>query len=307
MLPYAEHRGAPLDLAARSCIDGLTKATNHGNVRFMHDGFRSLVDAIESTNPGQILMVTGAGVSLASGIPTFRGSDVGAIWKRDVTELGTYAFFEEDPAGSWAWYLSRFGKIKDAKPNPGHWAIAALERFQLDRGGDFLLVTQNVDTLHEQAGSKRMIKVHGTSDRYRCSRVGCIFGAPEGSIFASNVDIEPFTQNPIRANVPTCPACGSFLRMHVLWFDETYVGHKNYRWPEVCKAVETEAELVIFAGTSFSVGVTELVLQISRLRDVPVFNIDPTPRVDDSHIVPIAAGSETVLVEVCKELGIASA
>jgi NAD-dependent deacetylase len=270
----------------------------------MQEALRSLVDAVQSTNPGQILIVTGAGVSHASGIPTFRGSDAGAIWKRDVMELGTNAFFEEDPAGSWSYYLARFEKIKDAKPNPGHKAIAALERFQLARGGDFLLVTQNVDTLHEQGGSKQMIKVHGSSDRYRCARVGCIFGAPDGSLFSFNVDIEPFQKNPVKENVPRCPVCDSFLRMHVLWFDETYVGHKNYRWRDVCAAIETQAKLVIFAGTSFSVGLTELVLHFAEQRKLPIFNIDPTPRVDDPNIVHITAGAETALVEVCQELGI---
>lgn len=271
----------------------------------MLDALQSLTSAIQSTNAGQILVVTGAGVSHASGIPTFRGSDPGAIWKRDVTELGTNAFFEEDPAGSWSWYLGRFDTLKGAKPNPGHVAIAALEKFQLARGGDFLLVTQNVDTLHEQAGSKKMVKVHGTSDRFRCSRVGCLFGAPEGSIFDFNVDLEPFQTNPVKENVPRCPVCGSFLRMHILWFDESYVGHKNYRWREVCAAAETQAKLVIFIGTSFSVGVTELVLHFAEQRNVPTFNIDPTPRVDTPHIVSIAAGAETALVEVCRALGIA--
>ena len=272
----------------------------------MDDALRLLVDAVRMTHPGQILLVTGAGVSLASGIPTFRGSDVGAIWKRDVMELGTHAFFEEDPAGSWSWYLSRFDKVQDAKPNAGHRAMAALESFQLGRGGDFLLVTQNIDTLHEQAGSKRMIKVHGTSDRYRCSRVGCRFGAPDGSIAAAEINIDAFRKDPVAANVPRCPACGSFLRMHILWFDETYDGHENYHWREVCTAVATQAKLVIFAGTSFSVGVTELVLQFSEMRGVLMFNIDPTPRIDARPIVHIKAGAETALVDVCNELGISA-
>lgn len=263
-----------------------------------------LTRAVKETNPGQMLVVTGAGVSHASGIPTFRGSDVGAIWKRSPTELGTREFFEEDPAGSWQWYLSRFDMTREAKPNPGHLAIAALERYQTERGGEFLLVTQNIDTLHEQAGSKNMIKVHGTSDRFRCSRMGCLFGAPEGSIFAHLVDLTEFRANPVEANVPRCALCNSFLRVHVLWFDETYVGHKNYRWREVCNAVEMHAKLVIIAGTSFSVGVTDLVLQFCSMRNVPIFNIDPAPTIQDSHVTNIVGGSEVVLVDVCKQLGI---
>lgn len=192
----------------------------------------------------------------------------------------------------------------DEQANPSHAAIAVLERYQLARGGDFLLITQNIDTLHEQAGSKRMIKVHGTSDRYRCSRRDCEFGAPKGSLAADRVDLTAFRADPVDANVPRCPACNSFLRVHVLWFDETYVGHNDYHWREVCASVETQAKLVIVAGTSFSVGVTELMLQFCGMRNVPIFNIDPSPRVDDSHVTNIASTSETTLVEVCKELGI---
>lgn len=264
-----------------------------------------LAKAIESIHPEQILIVTGAGVSHASGIPTFRGSDFNAIWKKDAVELGTLKYFQENPAGSWKWYLWRLGNTRDAKPNPGHFAMAALERFQIARGGDFLLVTQNVDTLHEKAGSQRLIKVHGTNDRFRCSRVGCLFGAPDGSIFAENVDLEAFQKNPIEENVPRCPACNSFMRFHGLWFDETYVGHRSYRYREVCNAIETQAKLVIFAGTSFSVGITDLVLHFGTARNLPIFNIDPQPVIKDPSVINIAAGSEVALVEVCKELGIA--
>ncbi|MDI3282583.1 Sir2 family NAD-dependent protein deacetylase [Polyangium sp. 15x6] len=271
----------------------------------MQDALATLTDAVRSTQADQILIVTGAGVSHASGIPTFRGSDPDAIWKRDVTELGTHAFFCEDPAGSWQWYLSRFENLEGKKPNPGHHAIVALERFQIERGGEFLLITQNIDTLHEQAGSRRMIKVHGTSDRYRCSRVGCELGAPEGSIAASEVDLTAFRANPVEANVPRCPSCGSFLRMHVLWFDETYAGHHDYHWRRVGFAAQVQAQLVIFAGTSFSVGVTDLVTKLALRRHVPVFNIDPTPRVHERGIMSIAAGAEVALVEVCKRLGVA--
>jgi NAD-dependent deacetylase len=271
----------------------------------MQAAVAALVEAVRSTHSEQILIVTGAGVSHASGIPTFRGSDPGAIWKHDVKKLGKYAFFRKDPAGSWQWYLSRFEKLEGARPNPGHHAIAALERFQIERGGDFLLVTQNVDTLHEQAGSQRLVKVHGTSDRYRCSRVGCELGAHEGSIAASEIDLAAFRANPVEAHVPRCPSCGAFLRMHILWFDETYEGHRDYQWQRVGIAAEVEARLVIFAGTSFSVGVTEHVTHFAQARKVPVFNIDPTPRIHEPGIVSIAAGAEVALVEVCKTLGVA--
>jgi NAD-dependent deacetylase len=268
------------------------------------EGLAELVTAARGIGRGQILVVTGAGVSFASGIPTFRGDDPGAIWKRDVTELGTHRFFVEDPAGSWAWYLSRFDKLRDARPNPGHLALAAMERWQVARGGDFLLVTQNIDTLHEQAGSTLMVKVHGSSDRYRCDREGCTYGAPTGSIPARDVDLSAFRGAPTLENVPRCPACGGFLRLHVLWFDEFYTQHADYRFEEVVRAAQRDAQLVIFVGTSFSVGATALVLQGALLRDVPVFNVDPAPTIDLDGVRHVAAKSEVALVELCRELQI---
>ena len=263
-----------------------------------------LVAAVERTGRGQILVVTGAGVSLASGIPTFRGADPGAIWKRDVTELGTHRFWLEDPAGSWAWYLSRFDRLADARPNAGHLALAALERWQIDRGGDLLLVTQNIDTLHERARSRRLLKVHGTSDRYRCDRDGCACGPPTGSIPADAVDLAAFRRAQTLENVPRCPACGGFLRLHVLWFDEYYTQHEDYRFGEVVLSAREGAQLVIFAGTSFSVGATALVLQGTLLRGVPVFNIDPAPTIDLDGVRQVVAPSEVALAQLCEGLGI---
>ncbi len=270
----------------------------------MDAALEQLVSAVARTNPAQILIVTGAGISLASGIPTFRGTDPGAIWKKDVTQLGTHRFFKENPAGSWEWYLSRFDKVAGALPNPGHRAIAALERFQLARGGQFLLVTQNIDTLHEQAGSKEMVKVHGTSDRYRCDRQGCKNGPPKGSVPASSVDLTAFRADPRNTHlVPRCLECGGFLRMHILWFDEYYTEHDDYQFARVRLAAERDSRLVIFVGTSFSVGVTALVLDGARERDVPVFNIDPTPRIDEPGITHVVAPSETDLVDLCTAVG----
>src|SRR4051812_32998470 len=106
----------------------------------------TLVEALRAER-GILLVLTGAGVSLASGIPTFRGSDPNAIWKRDVAEMGTQRYFQRDPVGSWTWYAKRFEGALGARPNPAHLALAALERWQVGRGGDYLLVAQNIDTL----------------------------------------------------------------------------------------------------------------------------------------------------------------
>jgi NAD-dependent deacetylase len=240
-----------------------------------------------------LLVVTGAGISLASGIPTFRGTDKDAVWKRDVTELGTVRYFHEEPAGSWSWYLSRFDKVLGAKPNPGHTALVDLEAWAKEKGRPFLLVTQNIDGLHRDAGAKELVEVHGSAQRVRCSAEGCINGAPKGSLLRSSIDITEFRKNPIDANVPKCPACGELLRQHVLWFDEFYNGHEDYQWDRVLAAAAS-AKLVLFVGTSFAVGVTELVTTSARQRRAPIYSIDPAGR-PQPGVTLIAEPSEVAL------------
>src|SRR5690606_35560510 len=97
-----------------------------------------LATALVAPQRGGLLVVTGAGISAASGIPTFRGDDPEAVWKNDVLELATRELFERDPVRSWSWYLQRFDRTLSALPNPAHRALATLERWQEARGGGFL-------------------------------------------------------------------------------------------------------------------------------------------------------------------------
>ena len=242
----------------------------------LDDAARELAAVLSGPAGRSLLVVTGAGVSVASGIPTFRGSDPGAVWKADVTELGTRRYFEADPVGSWRWYLERFDRAVAARPNAAHEALVELERWQAARGGELLLVTQNVDTLHEQAGSERLVKVHGSADRVRCSRPGCRHGAPRGSLPRADVALEAFRREPRREHLPACPACGALLRQHVLWFDEHYQEHEDYQLPRVMAAAG-RAGVVLFAGTSFSVGITDLLLEAGWRGGAEVLAVDPAP------------------------------
>ena len=267
------------------------------------DACATLAAAIEKVGTGYLVVVTGAGVSLASGIPTFRGADPGAVWKRDVTELGTNRYFEEDPAGSWSWYTSRFDIVLDRQPNPAHLALAAIERRQVARGGRFLLVTQNVDPLHERAGSERLVKVHGSSDRVRCSRHGCVYGAPRGSLPRADIDMVAFTAKPVAANVPRCPSCGSLLRQHVLWFDEFYDEHRDYQWERVLDAAQ-RMDTCLFVGTSFSVGVTDLFLRGGLMTGRPMLAIDPGAAASPHpSLTLLREPSEALLPAVCGRIG----
>jgi NAD-dependent deacetylase len=253
---------------------------------------------------GVLLVVTGAGVSLASGIPTFRGTDPGAIWKRDLTELATFAFFAENPVESWRWYLERFDLARDARPNPAHRALAAIDRARAERGEDFLLVTQNIDTLHEAAGTSRLLKVHGSADRVRCSAPRCRLAAPRGSLAFGRVDVASFMGAPSLDTLPRCPECEAPLRPHVLWFDEFYGDHDDYQWDRLLETAAA-ATTIVFVGTSFSVGVTDVILQSGLATGAAMISIDPgAHRQPHRRLRHLAIPAETVLPAACRALGV---
>lgn len=261
----------------------------------------SLVGDLHDVADGHLVVVTGAGISLASGIPTFRGDDPGAVWKESVTELGTYRFFRRDPVKSWQWSLEIFSRAEGAEPNEGHRALAELERRHVERGGRFTLVTQNIDTLHEEAGSEELVKVHGTVDRLRCGSDGCELGSPRGSIPREDVDFAAFREDPSEETLPRCPECGDLIRRHVLWFDEYYSDHEDYQWPRVREAAAS-ADLYLFVGTSFSVGVTELFLQNAATRRKPAWSIDPKPVPTWMPLEAVEARAEEALPRLVERL-----
>jgi NAD-dependent deacetylase len=268
----------------------------------MKQELERVADLFRTHGRGRILVVTGAGISLASGIPTFRGQDAGAVWKKDVTELGTFSYFCQDPVGSWRWYLSRFEKTVGAKPNPAHTALVALETYCGKAGGDLLLVTQNIDGLHRQAGSRNLIEVHGRADRVRCPQDGCVHGAPSGSLPRSDFDLEKFLSDPSPANLPCCPRCHAIMRQHVLWFDELYSSHDDYQWTRVRRAA-TSSDAVLFIGTSFSVGVTDMIVSAAVKRNRPVMSVDPAALAPVPGVVSLQARAEEILPAVCEALG----
>jgi len=263
----------------------------------------TLVDAIDRLRTGHLLVVTGAGISHASGISTFRGSEPGAVWKTSDVSLATRECLQRDPVIQWQWYLQRFQAVRHARPNPGHLALAQLVRVIARRGGSLDLVTQNIDTLHEQAGSRDLIKVHGTADRIRCSRNGCVFGAPSGSLALEWEAFDAFLEDPIVDNLPLCPRCSAMLRAHVLFFDEYYLEHQDYRFPEAEQLAE-RADLILFVGTSFSVGVTDLYLRAGNARGIEMWSIDPLA-VDqpETGVQPIPLPAEEALPYCCRVLG----
>ena len=151
-----------------------------------------------------IAILTGAGISAESGIQTFRDAQTG-LWSRFRPEdLATADAFRRDPKLVWEWYAMRRERVAAAKPNAGHRALAALEARCVAKGIAFLLATQNVDGLHQAAGSRAMVELHGNIGRVKCfDRHHPVVTWPASSVMP-----------------PPCPRCGSPLRPDVVWFDE---------------------------------------------------------------------------------------
>ena len=163
----------------------------------MTDPPRDLISALRSSS--ETVVLTGSGISAESGVPTFREAQTG-LWERfDPQELATPEAFERNPGLVWDWYAWRRKLVAQAAPNPGHVALAEMQ----DLEQNFTLVTQNVDGLHQRAGSLDVIELHGNILRTRCSVEGV------------EVDEQEESGSP-----PVCPSCGALLRPDVVWFGE---------------------------------------------------------------------------------------
>jgi NAD-dependent protein deacetylase/lipoamidase len=199
----------------------------------------------------RVLVLTGAGVSAESGIPTFRGRD--GYWRNlDPAKLATPEAFARDPQLVWEWYHERRERIRNARPNASHEAITRLAH----HANDFLLVTQNVDDLHARAGmpTQKMVQIHGDIFITRCSR--CDFseigrgGSPEPPCSGRLRSIAPTSDDHV--NLPRCPKCHALVRPGVVWFGE------QLPWNEL-QRVETfldrgGCDVVIVAGTTATFG-----------------------------------------------------
>jgi NAD-dependent deacetylase len=170
--------------------------------------------------------LTGAGVSRESGIATFR--DAGGVWEGiDPMQVATPRAFAADPALVWRFYDARRAQAAKAEPNAAHRAIAAIEATERP----FLLATQNVDGLHERAGSVSLVRLHGSLWRLRCT--GC--GDEHENL---RPKLEPLP--------PRCAACGAMLRPGVVWFEEPLPMIEFARAERAAR----DAELVLVVGTS---------------------------------------------------------
>jgi NAD-dependent deacetylase len=186
----------------------------------------------------RVLVITGAGVSAESGIPTFRGKD--GYWRNlDPLKLATPEAFARDPELVWQWYRERRQRIRNAQPNAAHEAIANLEQ----RADEFLLVTQNVDDLHERAGLRKaeMVQIHGDIFVTRCSRCD-----------SRRRDYEHEQEQEPEDLVPRCPQCDALMRPGVVWFGEPLPSGETERVENYLR--RDSCGVVIVAGTTATFG-----------------------------------------------------
>ncbi len=232
------------------------------------------------TPDARITVLTGAGVSAASGVPTFRGAD--GLWKNFRPEtLATPQAFANDPRLVWEWYDWRRGLIAACEPNAANDVLAAWSR----RFPNFRLITQNVDGLHERSGTRNLLRLHGSIWEVLCWR-NCSSSPPRW-----HDDTVPFTEIP-----PRCPHCGDLIQSGVVWFGEPLD-------PEIVDRATDAADCDVFmtVGTSAVVYPAAGFIDIARRRGAFTVEINPeaTPATVD---LALRGGAEALLPEIDRQL-----
>ncbi len=187
-----------------------------------------LIQCLRSAS--RVAVLTGAGVSKESGLRTFREAQTGVWAQYSPTDLATPEAFQRDPRRVWEWYAQRRERVGEAQPNPGHRALAEMEARLARRGAQFTLITQNVDGLHQRAGSQNVIELHGNIARVKCSREDCVVPA----------------WPPTQLVPPPCPRCGAPLRPDVVWFGESLPAEAIF----AAKCAARESDIFLSIGTS---------------------------------------------------------
>lgn len=212
-----------------------------------------VVEAIEKIAvPKRVVVLTGAGISAESGIPTFRGA--GGLWKNyRPEELATPEAFARDPRLVWEWYAWRRELVREAAPNDAHLALAWFEQ-AIDGRCGFSLVTQNVDGLHPRSGSRQLIELHGNIFRARCVRDGTRLELPDSL-----------------PEIPPRCKCGSMLRPDIVWFGEPVelIGD--------AMSEASQADVMLVIGTSGAVYPAAGLVSLVRGGLTIEINPDPTP------------------------------
>ena len=208
--------------------------------------FESISDQIK--NYKKIVFVTGAGISQESGIPTFRGKD--GLWRNyDPMKLATIDAFYENPKLVWEWYNERRSNIFQAQPNPGHNAIAELEKH-----AQVAILTQNIDGLHKKARSSNILELHGSIVKIKCS--------------VCDYNEEILTEI---SNFPPICKCGNILRPDVVWFGEPL---PQDVWQNAIKFA-SQCNLMVIVGTSLAVSPANTLPLYAKQNNATLIEINP--------------------------------
>ncbi len=214
----------------------------------------ALVRAAELVrNAERLAVLTGAGVSAESGMATFRGT--GGLWEGErVQEVATPTGFARDSRRVWRFYNQRRHHANEVRPNPGHLALVEIER-RWTPGRQFTLITQNIDGLHQVAGSNHVLELHGSLARVRCTACAYIQERPGEEL----------------PELPTCPTCGQLLRPDVVWFEEMLPADV---WEASVQAVSA-CQVLLVVGTSAIVYPAAGLIEMAVRLQTPVIEINP--------------------------------
>ena len=202
----------------------------------------------------KVVAMTGAGVSAESGVPTFRDAQTGLWAQYDPTELATPEAFERDPTLVWDWYQWRREKVAEVQPNQGHSALVEMELLF----PEFHLITQNIDGLHQLAGSKNVVELHGSIVRAKC--FDCDYVADE---YPDDTDQRP----------PKCDKCGGRMRPDVVWFSEALPETALY----TAQALATSCDVFFSIGTSSVVHPAAALAFAAAECGATVIEVNPNP------------------------------
>jgi NAD-dependent deacetylase len=227
------------------------------------------------TKSTKISALCGAGISAESGVPTYRGS--GGLWnENEVLKIATPSGFLSNPERGWEFYGERRKNMGTCKPNPGHEALAKLE----SDGYNIFIITQNIDGLQQRAGSTRLIEIHGSLWRIKCSNGRC------------RKEPQRNTDVPIPSENLKCDLCGAWMRPDVVFFQEML----NQSLMQEAELRTRDSDLFFVIGTSGTVYPAASFAQIANAVGVPVieFNIEETPMSDFSDETVIGPSGETL-------------
>jgi NAD-dependent deacetylase len=203
----------------------------------------------------RVAVLSGAGISAESGVPTFR-DDKNGLWARfDPYELSSTRGWERNPERVWGWYLWRHYLVAHVSPNAGHRAIAAWQN-----DADVTVITQNVDDLHERAGSASVHHLHGSLFEFRCARCGKPYTEALPEMAEPAIEVEP----PVHG-------CGGLIRPDIVWFGEAL---PDEPWQRAVEATET-ADVMVVVGTSAIVYPAAGLPDLALSRGTAVIEVNP--------------------------------